>query len=279
MATVTVTDTVLEFPPRSSKPRQRGVTSMVDFGPDQLGWSGGERGIRDLLEVAADYIDFAKIYAMNALLIPAEVVKRTTRLYRDAGVMPFAGGILFEYAWQRGEVAELIRHLKAIEVPGLEISENYVSLTDDERCRAIERFKQEGLSVVYEFGRKNPDQPMDIDYLGRIVNEVAQQGIPHVTIEQCEIDLLAVAPDALQALARESWFDHLLIEADPYRFPQQHAQLMQDFSPEVNLANIAPGQVLRLEGLRRGIGRAVNYSLLSGDPSHPAGANVPILRA
>jgi hypothetical protein len=39
----------------------------------------------------------------------------------------------------------------------------------------------------------------------------------------------------------------------------------------VNLANVTPGQVLRLEGFRRGIGRAVNYSLLSGDASRPAG--------
>jgi phosphosulfolactate synthase len=54
----------------------------------------------------------------------------------------------------------------------------------------------------------------------------------------------------------------LLIEVDPYRFPQQHAKIIQDFGPEVNLANVTPGQVLRLEGFRRGIGRAVDYSLL-----------------
>jgi hypothetical protein len=30
----------------------------------------------------------------------------------------------------------------------------------------------------------------------------------------------------------------------------------------VNLANVTPGQVLRVEGFRCGIGRAVDYSLL-----------------
>jgi phosphosulfolactate synthase len=53
-----------------------------------------------------------------------------------------------------------------------------------------------------------------------------------------------------------------MVEADPYKFPQQHAQLLKDFGPEVNLANVTAGQCLRLEGLRRGIGRAVNYSVL-----------------
>lgn len=260
------------LPPRSVKPRRRGITSMIDFGPDGFGWTGGKRGIRDLLDVAADYIDYAKIYALNALLMPAAVVKRAARLYREAGVTPFAGGILFEYAWQRNQIEQLIGLLTRLDVPGLEISENYVTLAEEDRHRLIDRFQKSGLEVVYEFGRKNPEQPMSIAYLGEIVNAVAQHGIHHVTVEQCEVDLLVqAAPDGLAALAAQAWFEHVVIEADPYRFPEQHVQLLRDFGSEVNLANITPGQVLRLEGFRRGIGRAVNYSLLSGDASHPAG--------
>lgn len=262
----------LALPLRSAKPRRHGITSMIDFGPDTLGWSGGERGISDLLDVAGNYIDYAKIYAMNALLIPADVVKRTTALYRDADVAPFAGGILFEYAWHRNEIDGLISLLKRLGIPGLEISENYVTLSEDERQRMIERFQQAGLNVVYEFGRKNPDAPMSLDYLENIVRAVAGQGIHHVTVEQCEMDLLARdAPDRLQQLSAQDWFSHVVIEADPYCFPQQHVQMLRDFGRDVNLANIAPGQILRLEGFRQGIGRAVNYSLLSGDDSRPAG--------
>lgn len=262
----------LALPQRSPKPRRRGITSMIDFGPDTLGWSGGERGIADLLDVAANYIDYAKIYAMNALLIPGNVVKRTTKLYLDAGVMPFAGGILFEYAWHRNEIDGLIALLKRLAIPGLEISENYVTLTEDERARMIDRFQQAGIRVVYEFGRKNPDQAMSLDYLEGIVRAVATQGIHHVTVEQCEMDLLARdAPQSLRALSAQDWFDHVVIEADPYRFPQQHVQMLRDFGRDVNLANIAPGQILRLEGFRQGVGRAVNYSLLSGDDTRPAG--------
>ncbi len=264
----------LALPARAGKPRRRGITSMIDFGPDTFGWSGGERGISDLLDVAADYIDYAKIYAMNALLIPGDVVKRTTRLYLDAGVMPFAGGILFEYAWHRHELDGLIALLKRLAIPGLEISENYVTLSEDDRARMIDRFQKENLKVVYEFGRKNPDQAMRLDDLESLVRAVAAQGIHHVTVEQCEMDLLARdAPDSLRTLSAQDWFDHVVIEADPYRFPQQHVQMLRDFGRDVNLANIAPGQVLRLEGFRQGVGRAVNYSLLSGDDTRPAGSN------
>ena len=260
------------LPARSAKPRVRGVTSMIDFGPDTFGWTGGEHGIRDLLSVAADYIDYAKIYAMNALLIPAPVLKRTAALYQDAGVKPFAGGILFEYAWQRDQVDAMIEFLGKLGIPGIELSENYVVLDDGERHRAIERLQKGGLEVVYEFGRKNPDEPLSTDYLGDIVRAVAEHGIRHVTLEQCEIDLLAAdKPGALAELASQPWFEHIVIEADPYRFPEQHVQLLRDFGKDVNLANIAPGQILRLEGFRQGIGRAVNYSVISGDSSRPAG--------
>jgi len=248
---------------------------MIDFGPDTFGWTGGELGIRNVLEVAAEYIDYAKIYAMNALLMPQAVVKRAARLYRDAGVVPFAGGILFEYAWQRNDVEGLVALLARLDLPGIELSENYVMLSDDERSGAIERLQRAGLSVVYEFGRKNPEDAMSIEYLGGIVKSVAAHGIHHVTVEQCEMDLLArEAPDAIGTLAAQPWFEHIVIEADPYRFPQQHVELLRDFGPEANLANITPGQILRLEGFRRGIGRAVNYSLLSGDGSYAAGSRI-----
>jgi phosphosulfolactate synthase len=252
------------LPSRSRKPRTRGLTSMIDFGPDTFGWTGGEQGIRGLLECAAEYIDFAKIYAMNALLLPEQTVSRAARAYRDADVAPFAGGILFEYAWQKGQVEEMMRHLDRLGLTGVELSENYITLTPDQRRREIERLQRHGLKVVYEFGRKNPTEPMSFEYIAGLVAEVGELGIDHVTVEQCEIDLLArSSPDALAVLPRQPWFDHILIEVDPYRFPQQHAQIIQDFGPEVNLANVTPGQVLRVEGFRCGIGRAVDYSLLA----------------
>jgi phosphosulfolactate synthase len=251
------------LPERGAKPRSRGLTAVIDYGPDGFGWTG-ERGVADLLDCAADYIDFAKIYAMNALLLPKPVVQRIVKLYRDADVDCYSGGILFEYAYQKNEIDRFAQHIKSIGLNSLEVSENYITLGDDERLKFIERFQQLGLSVIYEFGRKNPEQPMKLEELESLVTTLGDHGVHHIIIEQSEMDMAASnAPDQLPKLATAPWFDRLLIEADPYRFPKQHVGLLQDFGREVNLANIAPGQALRLEGLRRGIGRAVNYSLLA----------------
>jgi phosphosulfolactate synthase len=254
----------LALPARPPKPRRRGITSMIDFGPDTFGWTGAPEGIRNVLEACAEYIDYAKIFALNALLLPREVTRAAARTYRDYGVVPFAGGILFEYAWQRNELDGLERLLAELEIGGLEISENYVSLRPEERARMIERFQKRGVYVKYEFGRKNPSEPLSLEELGGVVEAVGRHGIEHVIVEQSDFDMLVAArPDAIPRLKAQPWFERLLIEADPYRFPQQHVELLQTFGNDANLANITPGQVLRLEGFRRGIGRAVNYWVVS----------------
>ena len=253
----------LSWESRPPKPRDKGKTMMIDFGPDQLGWTG-LRGIEDLLEVCADAIDYAKIYAMNAVAMPKNVVKKAAKLYRDYDVQPFTGGILFEYAYLKNDIEGYIQLLRELDIDGIEVSENYITLSDDERNSYIDKFKKLGIDVSYEFGRKNPTGPLSLDELEAIVTEAIDNlGVPHVIVEQCEIDELAEKdPQALDKLARTPWFHKILIEADPYRFPKQHAGLIKQFGPDVNLANIAPGQVYRLELMRLGVGRAVDYTLI-----------------
>ncbi|MGY8936309.1 MAG: phosphosulfolactate synthase [Alphaproteobacteria bacterium] len=260
--------TPFALPPREGKPRKRGLTAMIDFGPDEMGWTG-VRGLNDLLECTADYIDYGKIYALNALLLPEGVAAKVAKLYRDYDVTPFAGGILFEYAYEKNLLDSFAAHLKKLNLMGFEISENYITLGDDERRGLIDRFQKDGFEVIYEFGRKQPETPMSIDQLGGIVADMEACGIGHVIVEQSELDMLRDAePQALDALPKQPWFEKIMIEGDPYQFPKQHADLIKDYGPDVNLANIASGQVLRLEGFRRGVGRAVNYSILDASEGY-----------
>lgn len=252
----------LRLPDRGRKPRERGLTSVIDFGPDEYGWTG-EHGLADLLSCAGEYIDYAKIYALNALLMPEAALKRIVSAYREADVRVFAGGILFEYCYLNNEVEALPGYLSNLGIKGLEISENYIRLDAEERAKHLDFFHSRGFSVIYEFGRKNPEEPMRMEHLQAIVSEMLQHGVTHVTVEQSEMDFLATRDLSVsEKLKAQPWFKHIFIEADPYRFPNQHAELLKDFGTDVNLANIAAGQALRLEGLRRGIGRATDYSLI-----------------
>lgn len=255
----------LKAPTRQGKPRETGLTAMIDVGPSDFGWIG-PRGLKDLLDFGAEFIDYAKIFAINALDYPPPLIRKMVDIYKDYGVTPFAGGILFETAYQQNAVDEMITHLKRVEIDTLELSENYVELEHDVRMQQIDLLQKAGLTVVYEFGRKIPTEPLSIDYMGSIVEEMMGAGVDHVILEQSEIDMLAEeTPQALQALPKQKWFEHCVLEPDPYSFPHQHIQMIKDFGPEVSLCNVTPEQVLKLEGFRRGIGRPVHYSYLSDD--------------
>ena len=252
----------LAAPSRPGKPRKTGLTVMIDMGPSDFGWTGPS-ALQDLLEYGCEFIDYAKIFAINGLMYPPELIKKVNALYRDYDVKPFCGGILFETAFHQNAVDELITHLRLIDANALEISENYLELLPDERRREIDRFQKAGFEVVYEFGRKEPTEPISLDYMGSIVEEMMELGVDHVIVEQSELDMLAdQSPADYKALPEQSWYEHIVIEPDPFRFPDQHIQLIKEFGRDVSLCNVAPEQVLRLEGFRRGIGRQVHYSYL-----------------
>ena len=101
-----------------------------------------------------------------------------------------------------------------------------------------------------------------MDQVDAARDEDEDAGARHVILEQSELAVLEdVSPDDFAKLSGQSWFPDALSEGDPYRFPRQHGEIIRQFGPEVNFANIAAGQCYRLEGLRRGIGRAVDYAL------------------
>ena len=122
----------LKAPTRQGKPRKTGLTAMIDVGPSDFGWIG-PRGLKDLLDFGAEFIDYAKIFAINALDYPPPLIRKMVGIYKDYGVTPFAGGILFETAYHQNAVDEMITHLKRVEIDTLELSENYVELEHDVR--------------------------------------------------------------------------------------------------------------------------------------------------
>jgi phosphosulfolactate synthase len=245
--------------PRDERANRRGKTLMIDCGPDMSGWTG-RHGLRDLLEVVGNYIDVAKIATLNAITMPDSYLKDTLRQYDEAGIKTFAGGLLCEYAYLKNDIVGLVERLKFLNLGGIEISENYITLDDDERMRYIGTLIDAGLEVVFEYGRKFPDKPLDLAKLEAVIERVSALGVDHVIMEQGEFDLLAMErPDDLEAMKSAPWMDSIFIEVNSEDFPNQHVAMIERFGPDVNLANVAPAHVYKLELLRRGRGRWIDY--------------------
>ena len=103
---------------------QSAVTSYlnkrIDFQYDGFETVANLTSTPDIIGAAKDtpynsyeeFIDYAKIFAINGLMYPVELIKKVTALYRDYDVKPFCGGILFETAYHQNAVDELISHLQ-----------------------------------------------------------------------------------------------------------------------------------------------------------------------
>jgi phosphosulfolactate synthase len=247
--------------PRDDRKNRKGKTIVMDLGPTSDGWCG-RYGLADLLEAAGNYIDAAKLFVFHAATMPESYLREVIRLYKDAGVMVFAGGLLFEYAYLKNEFDGLIKRLQYIGIDGIEVSENYIELTDEERMKYIEGLAKADLEVVFEYGHKHPSKPMDLRELEEVVKRVVEIGAHHVIWEQGEFDLMAKErPDDLRALIAAPWYDHVCIEVDSVGFP--HAELIKRFGPNLNFANVAPGQVILLENTRRGISRELDCPIFA----------------
>lgn len=249
--------------PRDNRANRKGKTIVMDLGPTSDGWCG-RYGLADLLEAAGNYIDAAKLFVFHAATMPEGYLREVIRLYKEAGVMVFAGGLLFEYAYLKNEFDGLIKRLKYIGVDGIEISENYIVLTWEERLRYINALSSAGFDVVFEYGRKHPMRPMDVRELEDVVRRVVEIGAQHVIWEQGEFDIMAKQrPADLKEIIGAPWYDHVCIEVDSGSGHFPHAQLISQFGPNLNFANVAPGQVILLENTRRGISRELDCPIFA----------------
>ena len=86
---------------RFSKPRTSGITMVIDKGL-------GLTETRDLLEMAADHIDFLKIAFGSSALYPSYLMKEKINL-KAHGVHVYPGGTLFEIAVYQEMTEEFLR--------------------------------------------------------------------------------------------------------------------------------------------------------------------------
>ena len=110
-------DGVIEapLPGRTAKPRHHGQTMVIDKG---LGLS--QTG--DLLELAAEYIDFWKFTFGTAALYTPELLRAKVNLIRSYGVDVYPGGTFLEVALTQGALEPYLERSRAMGFTCIEMS-------------------------------------------------------------------------------------------------------------------------------------------------------------
>jgi phosphosulfolactate synthase len=239
---------LLNLPERSAKPRDRGVTHVID-----RGLSIAE--IEGMIEVAGEFVDIVKLGWGTALATGN--LERKLDCYRAHEIPVVLGGTLTELAISRGRLDELIAWVHELGLSHFEISDGTIALEHERKVELIGRLAQE-FTVLSEVGSK--------DDTGAITP-------PYVWVEQMRAELAAGAWKVIaegreagtagifrpSGEVREGLIGEIVHEIAPDRImfdaPRKDQQVwfVRRFGPEVNLSNVPVGEVLALETLRLGL--------------------------
>ncbi len=240
--------TFLDLPPRSTKPREQGITHVIDCGLSVAQAEG-------LIEVAGDSVDLVKL-GWGTAVVTANLDAKLA-CYRAHGIPVMLGGTLTEISIAQGRVDQLMAWLRELGLRHVEVSDGTIELPHERKLALIAQLAGEGFTVLSEVGSKDDARIM----------------APYVWVEQIERELEAGAWKVI-AEARESGTAGIfradgevrmgLIDEIAHAIPvqrllfeaprkEQQVWFLRRFGTDVNLGNIAPHDVLSLETLRLGL--------------------------
>jgi phosphosulfolactate synthase len=237
----------LELPARTPKPRERGLTHVLDRGLSLVDVDG-------LIEVAGPSVDIVKL-GWGTAVVTGNLLPKLAR-YAAHGIPVMLGGTLTEAALRQGRIDGLIAWLRELGLRHVEVSDGTITLPAIEKRELITRLARE-FTVLSEVGSKDLDMIM-APY--RWVEEIQAE------LEAGAWKVIAEAREAGNAgiyradgEVRMGLIDEIAHAVDPDRMifeaprKQQQVFFLRRFGANTNLGNIAPGDVLSLETLRLGL--------------------------
>jgi phosphosulfolactate synthase len=243
----------------TAKPRRTGLTMMIDAGL-ALGAQ------QDLMELAGDYVDLAKIKTGTARLYREEHLRQKLAQYVAHGVKPFIGGQFHEYVFAvhgSGSLTKFYAEALRLGFAALEISDNVVPLTAQQRQDQIRAARDAGLEVFGEVGAK--DRRSSAAELVDQAGLCFAAGASLVLVEAAEL-VTNGQPNRpmLDEIARSLDMGRVMFELPGPWIPEVRTcdiealkkLLVGAFGPDVNIANLSPDTLIDFEATRTGLGVA-----------------------
>jgi phosphosulfolactate synthase len=239
---------LLDLPARSAKPREQGVTHVIDRGLSIAEVDG-------LIEVAGAFVDIVKLGWGTAL--KTGNLEPKLKRYSEHEIPVVLGGTLTEIAIAQERLEPLIAWAQELGLRHFEISDGTITLEHGRKLELIERLADDFV-VLSEVGSKDDTGAITPPY--QWVEQMRKEldaGAWKVIAEGREAGTAGIFRPTGEV--REGLIGEIVHDIDPGRImfdaPHKHQQVwfVRRFGPEVNLSNIAPNDVLALETLRLGL--------------------------
>jgi len=250
------------IPERSSKPRESGLTMVMDKGLSL-------RGAEDLIETGDHLIDIVKLGFGTSLV--TNKLQEKIKIYQDAGIMVYLGGTLFEAFLARGQFDDYRKLLIKLGIDTVEVSDGSIDLNHDIKCELIQEMAKD-FRTLSEVGSKEA---------GIIIHPNRWKSMMKAELEAGSWKVIAEARESGNVgIYRPNGSAHVsliskILEVIPkesilWEAPQKAQQVwfINQLGSDVNLGNIAPNEVIPLETLRLGVRGDTFFNYL------PEGINV-----
>jgi phosphosulfolactate synthase len=237
----------LTLPQRNPKPRDKGVTCLLDKGM-------GLRRTEDLLTSASDYIDVVKLGWGTAYIV--QDLRDKIRLYREAGIPVYLGGTLLELAILQNRLDEYREMVQTLGLSHVELSSGVIELSVEDKVSYIRELKKDFV-VLSEVGSKNPQNVLSPDQWVQSIQAELEAGAWKVICEARESGTVGLFHG--NGEPKSALIDEIINSIEPchliFEAPQKAQQVwfIRKFGSNVNLGNISPSEVIALETLRLGL--------------------------
>ena len=251
---------ILPFlPERPEKPRKSGLTMVMDKGMSV-------REAEDLVSVGSDYIDFVKLGFGTSIITPN--LDKKILVYKNAGIVPYFGGTLFEAYVIRNMFDQYLELLEKYEITLVEVSDGSYDLDHKEKLKYISQLA-ESRTVVSEVGSKKKDVVYSPDQWVDMMKSELEAGSFKVIAEARESGTIGIFNEdgsinniLIDAISHHVNLDNVIWEAP---LKSQQAWFIKHFGANVNLGNIAPNEIISLETLRLGLRGDTFFQFLPKD--------------
>ncbi len=237
----------LTLPERTTKPRESGLTHVLDKGLslDQ---------VRQFIEVSGDYVDIVKLGWGTAVVTPN--VKEKIALYQSFGIPVCFGGTFFEVCLRQGKFEEYLALVDECGMECVEISDGTIAMDEEDKLAILRRLSKR-YKVLSEVGSKDEAVVITPTRWVDSIKRELEAGAWKVITEGRESGTVGIyrpTGDVKDGLLEEirTAFDtsQILFEAP---IKKQQAWFIKQFGANVNLGNIPPEEVISVETLRVGV--------------------------
>ena len=235
------------IPSRDVKPRENGLTMMMDKGLSL-------REAEDFIASSGELTDIVKLGFGTSYL--TKHLKEKISLYQSANFRVYFGGTLFEAFVARGMFDEYRKTLDKYGLETAEVSDGSIHITHEQKCKYIHQLTNQA-TVLSEVGSKDANKLIPPYKWIELMQKELEAGSWKVIAEAREGGNVGiyrgsgeVRSDLIEEILTKIPQDKILWEA-----PQKSQQVwfIKLMGSNVNLGNIAANELIPLECLRLGL--------------------------